>query len=107
MQPQGHTQIICNLVDFGMDIQEAGDANRFNHSGSATPTGKLMDTDGGTVAIEPGVDEGVLQELEKRGHVIDRTWNGFGGYQAIMIDPDTQMLHGASEPRKDGCAIGY
>ncbi len=107
MQPQGHTQIMCNLIDFGMDIQEAGDADRFNHSGSATPTGLPMDADGGQVATEPGVSDDVIQELSSRGHTMVRTVHGFGGYQAIMIDPDTEMLHGASEPRKDGCAIGY
>ena len=107
MQPQGHTQIMCNLIDFGMDIQEAGDADRFNHSGSATPTGVPMDSRGGTVDIEPGVLDEVIEELSRRGHVMNRTWQGFGGYQAILIDPLNAMLHGASEPRKDGCAIGF
>ena len=107
MQPQGHVQALCNIIDFGMDIQEAGDAARFNHSGSATPTGIPMDTYGGTVALEPGIHDEVAHALDARGHRVVQSVNGFGGYQAIMIDPDTGMLHGASEPRKDGCAIGY
>lgn len=107
MQPQGHVQVLCNLIDFGMNVQEAGDAARFNHSGSAEPTGEPMDTNGGSVALEPWIDETVARALEEKGHRIVRSMGGFGGYQAIMIDPETDMLYGGSDPRKDGCAIGY
>jgi gamma-glutamyltranspeptidase/glutathione hydrolase len=107
MQPQGHVQVLCNLIDFGMDIQEAGDAARFNHSGSAEPTGEPMAPGGGTVALEPGIPDDVAHTLVEMGHQVVQAVHGFGGYQAILIDPDNGMLHGASEPRKDGCAIGY
>lgn len=107
MQPQGHAQVLCNLIDFGMDIQESGDAPRFCHSGSATPTGAPMAPDGGMVALEPGIRDEVAHNLVELGHRVKQSVHGYGGYQAIMIDPDTGMLHGASEPRKDGCAIGY
>ncbi|MBI4553014.1 MAG: gamma-glutamyltransferase [Candidatus Latescibacteria bacterium] len=107
MQPQGHMQVLCNLIDFGMDVQEAGDAPRFNHSGSAEPTGEGMEADGGRVALEPWIDEAVARALAEKGHRVVRAVSGFGGYQAIMIDPATGLLHGGSEPRKDGCAIGY
>jgi gamma-glutamyltranspeptidase / glutathione hydrolase len=107
MQPQGHAQVLCNFIDFGMDIQEAGDAPRFYHSGSATPTGAPMALNGGTVALEPGIKDDVAHALVEMGHQVVQSIHGFGGYQAIMIDPKSGMLHGASEPRKDGCAIGY
>lgn len=107
MQPQGHTQVLCNMIDFGMDVQEAGDAPRFQHFGSAEPTGAPMEAGGGRVNVEEGIDEGAFQRLEELGHRISRSSHGYGGYQAIRIDPESGMLHGASEPRKDGCAIGY
>ena len=107
MQPQGHAQVLCNMIDFGMDVQEAGDAPRFNHSGSATPTGLPMASDGGTVALEPGIRDEVAHTLVEMGHKVVQSIHGYGGYQAIMIDPVSGMLHGASEPRKDGSAIGY
>ena len=107
MQPQGHVQVLCNLIDFGMDIQEAGDCARFNHSGSAEPTGTPMGPDGGLVSLEPSIGTDVAHGLVELGHKVVQTVHGFGGYQAILIDPDNGVLHGASEPRKDGCAIGY
>ncbi len=107
MQPQGHAQVLCNMIDFGMDVQEAGDAPRFQHFGSAEPTGAAMEADGGRVNVEDGITEEAFRRLEEMGHRISRSSHGYGGYQAIRIDPETGMLHGASEPRKDGCAIGY
>ena len=107
MQPQGHVQVLCNLIDFNMDIQEAGDCARFNHSGSAEPTGTPMGADGGIVSLEPAIGTDVAHGLVELGHKVVQTVHGFGGYQAILIDQKTGVLHGASEPRKDGCAIGY
>jgi gamma-glutamyltranspeptidase/glutathione hydrolase len=107
MQPQGHAQVVVNLVDFGMNLQEAGDAIRFHHSGSSEPTGTVM-TDGGVLHIEDGLPEGVLAELRARGHRIEPEPVGaYGGYQAIWRDPKTGVYSGATERRKDGCAIGY
>ena len=106
MQPQGHAQIVMNIVDFGMNLQEAGDAPRVRHFGSSQPTGYQM-TDGGTLYPEGGFADGVLQELIKRGHRIGKRIGAFGGYQAILRDPDTGVLYGASESRKDGHAAGY
>ncbi len=106
MQPQGHTQIIVNMVDFGMNLQEAGDAPRLRHSGSSQPTGETM-TDGGTVYLEHGFDEAVHRALLRRGHRLGGTDGGFGGYQAIMKDHGEGVYYGASESRKDGQAAGY
>ncbi len=106
MQPQGHAQIIVNLVDFDMDLQQAGDAARFRHTGSSQPTGLTM-TDGGTVSLEPGISQAVADELARRGHVITRNKGTFGGYQAVATDPARGVLSGATESRKDGVAIGY
>jgi gamma-glutamyltranspeptidase/glutathione hydrolase len=106
MQPQGHVQILCNIVDFGMNIQEAGDAPRWNHMGSSEPTGEVM-RDGGEVAFEEGVPPEVLRALMERGHRIVRDVGGFGGYQGIWWDRARDVLIGASESRKDGCAMGY
>ncbi len=107
MQPQGHVQVLVNLVDFGMGLQEAGDAPRFYHTGSSEPTGTLMTT-GGVLALESGVPAQVRRDLLKRGHRIqDASPVAFGGYQAVARDPATGVLAGASESRKDGEAIGY
>jgi gamma-glutamyltranspeptidase/glutathione hydrolase len=107
MQPQGHAQVVVNLVDFGMNLQEAGDAIRFHHSGSSEPTGTVM-ADGGVLHIEDGLPESVLAELRARGHRIEPEPVGaYGGYQAIWRDPKTGVYSGATERRKDGCAIGY
>jgi gamma-glutamyltranspeptidase/glutathione hydrolase len=107
MQPQGHVQVVVNLVDFGMNLQEAGDAPRFYHTGSSEPTGTLMTT-GGTLHLESGVSADVRRELGRRGHRIQEINPGaFGGYQAVARDPATGVLSGASESRKDGCALGY
>jgi gamma-glutamyltranspeptidase/glutathione hydrolase len=77
------------------------------HTGSATPTGGVGDRDGGTVHAERGISEKIVAELRKRGHKVGRTGTNGGGYQGIRIDPKTNMLHGGSEARKDGCAVGY
>jgi len=106
MQAQGHAQVVCNMVDFGMDVQEAGDAARFRHSGSSEPTGLRADG-GGSVALESGVGPEARRSLAARGHRIVASPGGFGGYQAIRIDLDRGVLLGGSDPRKDGCAMGY
>ncbi|MCU0233341.1 MAG: gamma-glutamyltransferase family protein [Thermoanaerobaculales bacterium] len=107
MQPQGHVQIVVNLVDFGMNLQEAGDAPRFHHTGSSEPTGTVM-TDGGVVHLESGLPPEVYRDLARRGHrIIAANPAVFGGYQAIRRDAATGVLAGASESRKDGMAAGY
>ncbi len=106
MQPQGHAQIVVNLIDFGMNLQEAGDAPRIRHSGSSQPTGYQMD-DGGRVYLERGIPPESIRELVKRGHSAGKTVGGFGGYQAIMYDAAQEVYYGASESRKDGHAAGY
>ncbi len=105
MQPQGHTQIIVNMVDFGMNLQEAGDAPRVRHGGSSQPTGEQM-SDGGTVHLEGGIGAQARSELARRGHRLEEG-NGFGGYQAILKDHEQGVYYGASESRKDGQAAGY
>jgi gamma-glutamyltranspeptidase/glutathione hydrolase len=107
MQPQGHAQIVVNLVDFGMNLQEAGDAPRFYHTDDSEPTGTAM-TDGGVLNLESGPSQDVIQALLRRGHRIVAA-NGivFGGYQAVRRDPKTGVLLGASESRKDGFAAGF
>ncbi len=106
MQPQGHAQIIVNMVDFGMNLQEAGDAARVNHTGSSQPTGKTM-SDGGLVRVENGFSIEARRGLESRGHKLGACDGSFGGYQAIMWDGNEAVYYGASEVRKDGHAAGY
>ncbi len=106
MQPQGHVQVLVNLIDFGMDVQAAGDAARVEHIGSATPTGR-PEQGVGTVHAEPGIDKAVVQELERRGQNVVTIKKNGGGYQGILIDWDKGQLHGASESRRDGQAKGY
>ncbi|MBW7997133.1 MAG: gamma-glutamyltransferase [Candidatus Glassbacteria bacterium] len=108
MQPQGQVQVLVNIIDFGMDIQQAGDAPRVRHSGSSQPTGARM-VKGGLLAAELGIDPAVVRELQSRGHNIHPAGylNFFGGYQAIMLDEESGMYHGASDPRRAGCAFGY
>jgi len=106
MQPQGHVQVLVNIIDFGMNLQEAGDAPRINHEGSSEPTGTIM-TDGGYVQLESGFDIETIRELRKMGHDIRFTVGPYGGYQAIMWDDKNKTYIGASESRKDGMAAGY
>jgi len=106
MQPQGHAQIVINIVDFDMNLQEAGDAPRIRHQSDQQPTGGNM-IDGGELALESGFDYKQVRELMKKGHKIIYDLGSFGGYQAIMIDYINKVYYGASESRKDGNAIGY
>jgi gamma-glutamyltranspeptidase/glutathione hydrolase len=107
MQPQGHVQILVNMLDFGMNVQEAGDAPRIRHEGSSEPTGEKMDPQGGTVFLETGYPaESVLGLVNKKRHKV-QTGGSFGGYQGILFDPVQKVYHGASESRKDGHAAGY
>jgi gamma-glutamyltranspeptidase / glutathione hydrolase len=106
MQPQGHTQVIVNLVDFGMNLQEAGDAARYHHDGSSEPTGTLMTT-GGELYLESGVPDEVRRGLRAMGHNVAETPGTYGGYEAIAWDPVQKVFAGATESRKDGCAMGY
>ncbi|MFN3747707.1 MAG: gamma-glutamyltransferase [Sphingorhabdus sp.] len=107
MQPQGHAQIVVNMVDFGMTVQAAGDVARFHHDGSTDPEGGKAMTDGGVVEIETGVSQAIADELTKRGHKVKYSVGPYGGYQAIWRDPFTGAYWGASEFRKDGQAAGY
>jgi gamma-glutamyltranspeptidase/glutathione hydrolase len=110
LQPQAHVQMIANIVDFGMNVQEAGDAARMVHQGDAQPTGGEM-SDGGTVHLESGVSDDVVVELRRRGHNVthgERRYVGsYGGYQAVWRDPATGVYSGATEMRYDGAAAGY
>lgn len=107
MQPQGHAQIVMNLIDFGMNLQEAGDAPRMQHSGSTEPTGGEQMTDGGTVLLESGFDYETIRALMFKGHKVGYSLGSYGGYQAIMYDAEKNVYYGASESRKDGQAAGY
>jgi gamma-glutamyltranspeptidase/glutathione hydrolase len=106
MQPQGHVQIVINLIDFKMNLQEAGDAPRMHHIGSSEPTGQQM-TNGGILLLESGFRTEVIQKLMSMGHTIQWDLGGYGGYQAIMWDEKNKVWYGASESRKDGQAAGY
>lgn len=105
-QPLGHVQIVMNIVDFGMNIQEAGDAPRIAHTGSSEPTGERM-TNGGIVQLELGFSHETIRELMKMGHTIQFDLTGYGGYQGIKYDWENKVFYGVSESRKDGQAAGY
>ena len=112
MQPQGHVQVLVNIADYGMNLQEAGDAARFNHDGGRQPTEALGGPTAdplGTLYVEPGIPDATVEALRAMGHKVEVIDNGimFGGYQAIARDPDTGVLTGATEMRKDGQASGY
>jgi gamma-glutamyltranspeptidase/glutathione hydrolase len=94
MQPQGHVQVLLNLIDFGMNVQEAGEAPRFRHAAAG-------------LALESAISAEARAGLERRGHLLITSTGVFGGYQGILIDPKTGVLMGGSDPRKDGLAIGY
>ncbi len=105
-QPQGHAQIVMNMVDYGMNVQEAGDAPRWDHSGGSSPvTGPS--TDKGEIHVESGIPYETVRGLMGRGHKVGFARGIYGGYQAIYRDPETGFYHGASESRKDGQAVGY
>ena len=106
MQPQGHAQIVINLIDFGMNLQEAGDAPRIRHLSNQQPTGGNM-LDGGELSLESGFDYKEIRQLIELGHKVIFDLGSFGGYQAIMYDDKMGVYYGASESRKDGSAMGY
>ena len=117
MQPQGQVQVLINLVDFGMNLQEAGDAARIMHDGGRQPTDALLGSRAdtrpidnlGLLQVEPGIPEATVEALRRMGHKVEveRTGVPFGGYQAIARDPQTGVYVGATEMRKDGQAAGY
>tara|TARA_B110000438_G_scaffold153203_1_gene147219 strand:- start:420 stop:2120 length:1701 start_codon:yes stop_codon:yes gene_type:complete len=106
MQPQGHAQILINMIDFGMNLQEAGDAARIRHVGSSQPTDQKMNN-GGRLYLETSINETTREKLRKLGHNVATDINVYGGYQAIMWDKVNGVYYGASDPRKDGQAAGY
>jgi len=106
MQPQGHVQIMINMIDFGMNLQEAGDAARVRHFGSSQPTDQKM-TDSGEVFLESGIGKAVREQLITMGHRMLDEPRSVGGYQGIRYDADNGVYYGASESRKDGQAAGY
>jgi len=106
MQPQGHVQVLMNIIDFGMNLQEAGDAPRVKHEGSSEPTGERM-MDSGWVFLESGFAPEVRRALVQMGHRVRDDVGGYGGYQAIMRDRAHGTWIGASESRKDGAAAGF
>ena len=106
MQPQGQVQVLVNWIDFGMNIQMAGDAARMRHEGSATPTGVPADPKGGVIHYESGLPSGTVDELARRGHVLQPSKASMGGYQGILIDWERGVLEGATESRNDGLALG-
>jgi gamma-glutamyltranspeptidase / glutathione hydrolase len=109
MQPQGHVQVLTNQFDFGLNVQEAGDASRWQHEGDNEPTGEKLSESGGYVEVESGVPYETVRELRKKGHDVRFDVGGYGGYQAIKVEMhDGQRVYvGASESRKDGMAAGY
>ena len=110
MQPQGQVQVLINMIDFGMNVQQAGDSARYQHTGSSRSFQPLA-KDGagiGKVFVEPGVRPGEIDKLRALGHSVKTaTGSRYGGYQAIMRDPDTGVYYGGSDMRKDGTALGY
>jgi gamma-glutamyltranspeptidase / glutathione hydrolase len=109
MQPQGHVQVLTNQIDFGLNVQEAGDASRWQHEGDNEPTGEKITESGGYVEVESGIPYESVRELRKKGHDVRFDVGGYGGYQAIRVEMhDGQRVYvGASESRKDGMAAGY
>ena len=107
MQPQGHVEVLVNMIDFGMNPQMAGDASRIRHGGSTTPTGIPEEADGGTVYLESGFPAEAVKKLMEMGHKVGKSTGSFGGYQGILIDHEHGTIHGATDPRKDGAVVGY
>jgi gamma-glutamyltranspeptidase/glutathione hydrolase len=93
-QAQGHVQVLVNLIDFGMNIQEAGEAARVNHGNNG-------------LQVESAVPQSVRSALAARGHQVSESVGSYGGFQGILIDPKSRVLMGGSDPRKDGLAIGF
>ncbi|AMV34309.1 Putative gamma-glutamyltransferase YwrD [Pirellula sp. SH-Sr6A] len=106
MQPQGQTQVLVNWIDFGMNIQMAGDASRIRHEGSATPTGTPEEPKGGTVHVESGLPAETIDKLRAMGHNVELSRTSMGGYQGILIDHEKGTLQGATESRNDGLSLG-
>ena len=109
MQPQGHVQVLTNQIDFGLNVQEAGDASRWQHEGDNEPTGEKMNALGGYVEVESGIPYETVRELHKKGHDVRFAVGDYGGYQAIKVEMNDgrRVYVGASESRKDGMAAGY
>src|SRR5947207_2045535 len=109
MQPQGHVQVLTNQIDFGLNVQEAGDASRWQHEGDNEPTGEKMTGSGGYVEVESGIPYETVRDLRKKGHDVRFDVGGYGGYQAIKVEmhDGRRVYVGASESRKDGMAAGY
>jgi gamma-glutamyltranspeptidase / glutathione hydrolase len=109
MQPQGHVQVLTNQIDFGLNVQEAGDASRWQHEGDNEPTGEKMNASGGYVEVESGIPYETVREMRKKGHDVRFDVGGYGGYQAIKVEmhDGRRVYVGASESRKDGMAAGY
>src|SRR5437764_5993239 len=109
MQPQGHVQVLTNQIDFGLNVQEAGDGSRWQHEGDNEPTGEKMTESGGYVEVESGIPYETVRELRKKGHDVRFDVGGYGGYQAIKMEMHNgqRVYVGASESRKDGQATGY
>ena len=105
-QPMGHCQIVMNIIDFGMNIQEAGDAPRWDHTGGSTPLGKTT-INTGLIRVESAIPYSTVRGLMDKGHKIGFARGVYGGYQAILWDNINKVYHGASESRKDGQAVGY
>ena len=106
MQPQGQVQVLVNWIDYGMNIQMAGDASRMRHEGSATPTGVPETPPGGTVHVESGLPATTVEALKAMGHDVKPSRSSMGGYQGILIDYENGTLQGATESRNDGIALG-
>ncbi len=106
MQPQGHVQVLTDIIDFGMNVQQAGDAARWRHYGNAEPTGEPSQGIG-TVEMESGFAPDVKQELARRGYRVVPGTGAFGGYEAIQVDETNHVYWGAAEMRKDGQALGF
>jgi len=108
-QPVGHVSLITNIIDFGMNVQEAGDAFRWMHSGSTQPVDNLDDnmTNSGVLNVESGIDYDVVRALRDRGHTVRLGENFFGRFQIIMRDHENGVYLGGSEGRVDGQAAGY
>lgn len=105
-QPQGHTQIVMNIIDYGMNTQEAGDAPRWDHTGSSSPRGNLAEGRG-QIRVESGISYATIRDLMSKGHDVGFESGAYGGYQAIMWDAKNRVYRGASESRKDGQVSGY